>query len=200
MSQVPAPIRAVCVFCGSVAGRDPAHGENAAALGRTLAKSGLTLVYGGGGVGLMGIAARAALAEGGRVVGVIPRFLQVPELAMAEADLFPVASMHERKAEMFARGDGFVVLPGGIGTLEEATELLSWARLNLHRKPIVFLNTGGYWSPLFDLIAHTVGEGFTPAAFRGLWRAVERVEEVLPALRNMAVETARLGETPLDLI
>jgi hypothetical protein len=174
--------------------------ENAAALGRELAQAGVTLVYGGGGVGLMGCAARAALAAGGRVVGVIPRFLQTPELALAEAELVPVASMHERKAEMFARADAFAVLPGGVGTLEEVIELLSWARLNLHRKPVVFLNAAGYWTPLFDLIAHTIGEGFTPAAFGALWRGVERAEDVLPALRTMADDTARAGQAPLDLL
>lgn len=200
MSQTPFPMHAVCVFCGSTAGRDPTHAANAAALGRALAEAGVTLIYGGGGVGLMGVAARAALAGGGRVVGIIPEFLRTPELALAEAELLTVASMHERKAQMFARSDGFVVLPGGVGTLEEAIELLSWARLNLHRKPIVFLNAGGYWTPLFELIAHTMEAGFTPGGFRRLWRGVERVEEVLPALNAAAVEAARGGEAPLDPI
>lgn len=199
MSHALSSMNAVCVFCGSASGRDPRHAEDAAALGRALACAGVTLVYGGGGVGLMGVAARAALEAGGRVVGVIPRFLQTPELALAEAELVPVDTMHARKAEMFARADGFVVLPGGIGTLEEAVELLSWARLNLHRKPVVFLNAGGYWTPLFALIDHTIAEGFTPAAFRALWREVDRVEDVLPALA-MAAESVRAGEAPLDLI
>ena len=200
MNQAPSAIGAVCVFCGSASGRDPRHASDAAALGRALAEAGVTMVYGGGGVGLMGAAARAALSAGGRVIGVIPRFLQTPELALAEAELVTVASMHERKAEMFARADGFAVLPGGVGTLEEAVELLSWARLNLHRKPIVFLDVAGYWTPLFELIAHSVEEGFTPAAFRGLWRSVGRPQQVLPALQEMAVESARVGEAPLNLI
>lgn len=200
MSQTPSPMQAVCVFCGSAAGREPTHAANAAALGRALAEARVTLVYGGGGGGLMGVAARAALAAGGRVVGVIPEFLRTPELALAQAELVTVGSMHERKAEMFAHADAFVVLPGGVGTLEEVVELLSWARLNLHRKPIVFLNAGGYWTPLFELIAHTIDEGFTPQAFRSLWTRVERVEEVLPRLLAMAEEAARSGVAPLDLI
>ena len=188
------------VFCGSATGADPAHLVNAAALGRLVGRAGITLVYGGGGVGLMGACARAALAEGGRAVGVIPEFLMRPELALETAELVVVPSMHARKAEMFARADAFCVLPGGVGTLEEAVELLSWARLNLHRKPVVFLNAGGFWTPFFDLVAHTVREGFTPAEFEGLYRAVERVEDVVPTLRAMAAETVGCEPPPIALI
>jgi uncharacterized protein (TIGR00730 family) len=193
-------IASVCVFCGSSPGRDPLHMETARDLGRALAAGGRTLVYGGGGVGLMGACARAALDAGGRAVGVIPQFLCTPELALNEAELQVVGSMHERKAAMFERADAFAILPGGIGTLEEAIELLSWARMNLHRKPAVFLDTGGYWRPLFDLIDHTVAQGFTPGVFTALYRSVATVDEVLPALDAMARATAEAGETPIALI
>ena len=158
------------------------------------------LVYGGGGVGLMGACARAALEAGGRVLGVIPAFLRTPELALEDAELEVVASMHERKAAMFERADAFVILPGGVGTLEEAIELLSWARLNLHRKPVVFLDAGGYWRPLFALIDHTVAQGFTPRLFTALYRSVDRVDEVLPALDEMARATAESAPAPIALI
>ena len=194
------PIRSVCVFCGSAPGADPVHLDNARAFGRVLAGAGITLVYGGGGIGLMGACARAALDAGGRVLGIIPEFLFTPELALREAELEVVASMHERKATMFERADAMVVLPGGIGTLEEIIEILSWGRLNLHRKPVVFLDTGGYWRPLFALIDHTVAEGFTPQVFTALYRAVPEVADVLPELEAMARTTAEAGPSPIALV
>lgn len=199
MPPAPPALTAVCVFCGSASGADRVHLRNAKALGQALGEAGVGLVYGGGGIGLMGACARAALAAGGKVTGIIPEFLRTPELALEAAELITVTSMHQRKAEMFARADAFAVLPGGVGTMEEAVELLSWARLNLHRKPIVFLNAEGYWGPLFTLVDHTIDRGFTPAGFRDLWRAVERVEQVLPALQAMAVSATADGAA-LDLI
>jgi uncharacterized protein (TIGR00730 family) len=193
-------IRSVCVFCGSAPGRDHRRIDDARAFGRHVAEAGLTLVYGGGGVGLMGACARAALEGGGRVQGVIPAFLRTPELALEDAELEVVASMHERKAMMFERADAFAILPGGVGTLEEAIELLSWARLNLHRKPVVFLDADGYWRPLFALIEHTVAEAFTPQLFTALYRSVDRVEDVLPALEEMARVTAETEPAPIALI
>jgi uncharacterized protein (TIGR00730 family) len=193
-------IRSVCVFCGSAPGRDPGHLDDARAFGRLVAGAGLTLVYGGGGIGLMGACARAALEAGGRVLGVIPAFLRTPELALEDADLEVVATMHERKAVMFERADAFAILPGGVGTMEEVIELLSWARLNLHRKPVVFLDTEGYWGPLFAAIDHTVAEGFTPQVFTALYRGVATVEELIPAMRDMAQSTAERGPTPIALI
>jgi len=127
----------------------------------SLADEGLRLVYGGGGVGLMGACARAAHAGGGRVFGIIPDFLVARERAFDEVETRVVTSMHERKMIMFEQADGFVVLPGGIGTLEEIVELLSWRRLNLHAKPIVIYNPRDFWRPMFELYEHTIREGLT---------------------------------------
>src|SRR3954467_2716024 len=160
-------IASVGLFCGSSPGGDPQWTLAAAAFGEILAREGLRLVYGGGALGLMGACAKAVIAGGGQVLGVIPEFLRLPEVAYEAAELVVVASMHERKARMFAEADGFAVLPGGIGTLEEVIELLSWARLGLHRKPVVFLDLEGFWTPLLELLDHTIREGFAPAGFAG---------------------------------
>jgi uncharacterized protein (TIGR00730 family) len=173
----------VCVFCGSSSAVDPAYLHAAAALGRALADAGLALVYGGGGVGLMGACARAAHEAGGRVLGVIPDFLVGREHALETIEHVVVANMHERKMTMFERSDAFVALPGGVGTLEEVVELLSWRRLGLHAKPVVFHNPEGFWEPLFDLFQHTVDARFTPPEFMDAWTAVERIEDVVPALQ-----------------
>lgn len=182
---VPA-LDSVCVFCGSAEMADPAFLEAAAGFGRALAEAGLRLVYGGGGVGLMGACARAAREAGGRVLGVIPTFLVGRERALETVEHAVVSSMHERKMMMFERSDAFVVLPGGVGTLEEVVELLSWRRLELHAKPVVFYNPRDFWGPLFQLFRHTVEERLTPPEFMDCWRAVERVEDILPAVREMA--------------
>ena len=173
--------------------------QEAEDLGRALARAGVRLVYGGGAVGLMGVCARAALAEGGRVLGVIPGFLRLPELALETAELKVVGSMHERKAVMFGEAEAFVVLPGGVGTLEEVIEILSWARLGLHAKPVVFLGSNRFWAPFFDLIDHTVRQGFTPEAFTAAFRAVGRADEVLPALEAMAAAAGEQPAMPLTL-
>jgi len=182
MGQQPGRLSSVCVFCGSSDGADPRLLTNAAILGRELARADLRLVYGGGGVGLMGACARAAHEAGGEVLGVIPEFLRTREQALDLVETIVVASMHERKQIMFERSDAFVVLPGGIGTLEEIVELLSWRRLELHAKPVVFYSPEGFWRPLFDLFQHTVDQALTPAEFMNSWIAVERIEEVIPAL------------------
>jgi hypothetical protein len=197
--KVDMALSSVCVFCGSAFGGDPVYAEAARTVGRDLAAAGLTLVYGGGGVGLMGTVAREALARGGRVVGVIPRFLRQPEIVLGEAELVEVDSMHQRKQQMFERSDAFVVLPGGVGTLEEAIELLSWGRLNLHRKPVVFVDVRGYWRPLLELIDHTIAEGFTPAGFRDLYGLVEDPSAVVPYLQLQASIPGQPA-TPLALI
>jgi hypothetical protein len=178
----------VCVFCGSSDAAAPALLASAADLGRILAREGLGLIYGGGGVGLMGACAKAAHEAGGQVLGIIPHFLKERERRLDIVETVVVDSMHERKMMMFERADGFVVLPGGIGTLEEVVELLSWRRLDLHGKPVVFYNPGGFWEPLFALFQHTVDQNLTPPSFMASWASVDTVEAIVPALRRGAPE------------
>ena len=175
-------LKSACVFCGSSDAADPAFLTAAAALGKGPADAGIKLVYGGGGVGLMGAVARAAHMAGGEVLGVIPTFLVGKERALEMVEHIIVDNMHERKMLMFQRADSFVILPGGIGTLEEVVELLSWRRLDLHAKPVVFYNPRNFWAPLFALFQHTVDENLTPAEFMSAWISVETIDEVIPAL------------------
>jgi uncharacterized protein (TIGR00730 family) len=154
-------MKRLCVFCGSSAGARPAYGEAARALGATLARRRIGLVYGGGSVGLMGSLADAVLAESGEVIGVIPEPLASRELAHPQVgDMRVVGSMHERKAVMASLADGFIALPGGLGTLEETLEILTWSQLGIHRKPVGVLNIEGYYDALLRLLSHAVREGF----------------------------------------
>jgi uncharacterized protein (TIGR00730 family) len=167
----------VCVFCGSLRGMRPSFTEAARGLGAALAREGLGVVYGGGRVGLMGVVADAALAAGGRVVGVIPQPLATKELAHSGlTELHVVAGMHERKALMSQLSVGFATLPGGIGTLEEYFEILSWAALGLHHKPIGILNVDGYFDPLLAALEHGVKEGFIRAEQLAIVRVFDRPE------------------------
>ena len=198
MARATDRLDSVCVFCGSSESAAPAFLRAAADLGRALAAADLQMVYGGGGVGLMGACARAAHEAGGRVLGIIPDFLVGREQALETVEHVVVSNMHERKMMMFERSDAFLVLPGGIGTLEEVVELLSWRRLDLHAKPVVFYNPDGFWQPLFDLFQHTVDAHLTPAEFMDAWTAVDRIEDVVPALLDMATAStppkiARVG-------
>lgn len=181
-------LESACVFCGSSDDADPAFLAAATALGRRLAEARFKLVYGGGGVGLMGAVARAAHEVGGEVLGIIPTFLVGKERALEVVEHIIVDNMHERKMLMFQRSDSFVILPGGIGTLEEVVELLSWRRLDLHAKPVVFYNPRGFWEPLFKLFQHTVDEKLTPPEFMQAWVAVETVDEIVPALLGQGRE------------
>jgi uncharacterized protein (TIGR00730 family) len=174
----------VCVFCGSSNDADPAFLRAATELGQALAGAGLRLVYGGGGVGLMGACARAAHDAGGRVFGIIPDFLVGRERALETVETTVVTNMHQRKMLMFESSDAFVILPGGIGTLEEVVELLSWRRLDLHAKPVVFYNPRDFWRPLFELFQHTVDEKLTPDGFMESFESVEDVGAIIPALRR----------------
>jgi hypothetical protein len=183
MGSAPDALKSVCVFCGSSDAADPAYLRAAGELGRALAAADLRLVYGGGGVGLMGAVARAAHDAGGQVLGVIPHFLLGKERALDTVQTEVVTSMHERKQRFFEESDGFVILPGGIGTLEEVVELLSWRRLDLHAMPVVFYNPEDFWAPLFALFQHTVDAKLTPPEFMGAWTVVDRVEDIVPALR-----------------
>lgn len=162
-------IKQVCVFCGSSPGTDPVHIETARAMGRLLARRGLGLVFGGGHVGLMGAVADAALAEGGEVTGVIPRALELRELAHGGLTrLLVVGSMHERKARMAELSDAFVALPGGMGTLDELAEIVTWAQLGLHGKPCGLLDVRGYFQPLVAFFDRAEAEGFVRPEHRRL--------------------------------
>lgn len=160
-------MRSVCVFCGSAMGTDSKYAKVAAVLGRAIAARGLTLVYGGAHVGLMGVVADAALAAGGRVVGVIPTSLVNRELAHhGVQDLRVVASMHERKNLMAALSDVFIALPGGVGTLDELFEMLTWTQLHFHAKPCLLLDVGGYFDPLVEFVDRAVSHGFIQPSCR----------------------------------
>jgi uncharacterized protein (TIGR00730 family) len=172
----------VCLFCGSSNAADPRYTVAAAAFGEATARAGWRLVYGGGGVGLMGASARAAHAAGGRVLGVMPGFLRSRERLFDEVETLVVPSMHERKTIMYDQSDAFVVAPGGVGTLEEAIEVLSWKRLDLHGKPVIFLNLNGFWNALLAVMEHSIEEGMTPASFRDAWVVCDTVTE---AIRTM---------------
>lgn len=186
MSPRSSQLDSVCVYCGSSDAADPAFLADAAALGEAIAAAGLRLVYGGGGVGLMGACARAAHHAGGRVLGVIPDFLRGRERPLQDVETVVVDNMHQRKMMMFDKSDAFIVLPGGIGTLEEIIELLSWRRIDLHQKPSVFYSPGGFWDPLFLLFEHLIAAHLLAPEFNESWRAVDRIEDVLPAVFDMA--------------
>jgi len=186
MAAKSSKLDSVCVYCGSSDAADADFLNAAQALGQALAAAELRLVYGDGGVGLMGACARAANEAGGRVLGVIPDFLRGRERPLNDVETVVVHSMHERKMLMFDESNAFVVLPGGIGTLEEIIELLSWRRMGLHDKPVVFYSPREFWTPLFDLFDHTIRENLTPPEFNASWRAVERIEDVIPTLVDMA--------------
>lgn len=173
----------VCVYCGSASGNEPAFVEDAERFGRLLGQAGVGLVYGGARIGLMGAVARGVLAENGRVTGVIPDFLRHVEVELREVSEFIVTpNMHERKWTMFERADAFVALPGGIGTVEETIEMLTWAQLGRHKKPIVLVNLQNFWSPMVDLLDHVITSGFSHSNIRGMYCVVDRIEDVLPRI------------------
>ncbi|MFB0490842.1 uncharacterized protein (TIGR00730 family) [Methylobacterium sp. OAE515] len=184
-----APVRTVCVYCGSGFGRDPAFREAAELLGTALAEAGMRLVYGGGDVGLMGTVARAALDAGGHVTGIIPEFLQAREHMLADIqETVVVPDMHTRKRLMFERSDAFVTLPGGIGTLEELVEQLTWAQLGRHRKPVVLVSVAAFWSPLLALFEHMRGHGFIREGLDLSYLVAREAAEVVPMLREAGHE------------
>ncbi len=181
-SSLVRSIRSVCVYCGSSESTNPAYHDLATRFGAALAARGLRMVYGGGSIGLMGRCAKAAHAGGGEVLGVMPRFLERREIVLESVPHRMVETMHERKMIMFEESDAFVVLPGGIGTLEEAVETLSWRRLDLHKKPVVFLSEDDFWAPFFTLMQHTIAAKLTPESFNGAVAYVRSVEECFAAL------------------
>jgi len=190
-------IRSVCVYCGSAIGTDQRYRAAAADLGRNLAAAGIAMVFGGGHIGLMGVAADAALAGGGRVIGVIPAALRDRELAHGRVgELVVVDTMHNRKRVMAERSDAFAVLPGGIGTLDEFFEILTWRQLALHDKPIFLVDVAGYWQPLRTLLDHIVAHSF---AANLAPRLVEIVPDV-PTLMAALSRTIAASDTRSDLL
>ena len=178
-------ISSICLFCGSRSGSDPAFVAAGRRLGQFVLERGIRMIYGGGGIGLMGVVAETVLAGGGHVTGVIPEFLMKYEVGdPGVSELIVVEDMHERKRRMFEMADGFVVLPGGLGTLDEMIEIATWKQLQLHAKPIVVINVGGYWDPFEALINEVIAGGFAHAAINELFTVVDGIEGVFPALES----------------
>lgn len=178
-------MKSITVFCGSSYGNETMYEQQAALLGKTLAQKEITLVYGGASVGLMGAVANAALEAGGKVIGVIPRFLNSKEIAhIGLTELILVDSMHERKAKMSELCEGVITLPGGFGTMEELFEMLTWAQLGLHQKPIGLLNTGGYYDALNYLVKTMEEQGFLKPVYREMLLVNEDIEALLEQMKN----------------
>ena len=193
-------IRKICVYCGSGPGIDPAFVESARAFGAILAKNGVGLVFGGGSVGMMGAIAKSVLDHGGKVTGIIPEFLVAREHAMRGADnLIVTRDMHERKRKMFEMADAFVAMPGGIGTLEEVIEQMTWVQLGRHRKPILLANIKRFWEPLCALIDHRKTLEFIRADLNFDLLAADAVEDILPKLQKAAASVPR-EETEMPAI
>ncbi|HYE72411.1 MAG TPA: TIGR00730 family Rossman fold protein [Blastocatellia bacterium] len=178
-------LKRICVFCGSNSGARPIYTEIAQAMGRTIARRGIGLVYGGGRVGLMGVIADTVMAEGGEVIGIIPEALEAREVGHQNlSELRIVHSMHERKAMMAELSDAFIALPGGYGTFEEFCEVITWVQLGLHQKPCGLLNVAGYYSPLLALFDHAVAEGFVRSSHRSIVLEDEDPERMIALLEK----------------
>ena len=183
-----APLKSICVFCGARSGTNPAHTAAAVALGRAIAANGWRLVYGAGDVGLMGEVARAAQSAGAPTMGVIPVHLMDLEAGKRDLTQFVITQdMHERKKVMFMNCDAIVVLPGGAGSLDEFFEVLTWAQIGLHKKPIYLVNIDGYWQPLIALLDHIMAQGFAAATVRDLFAVVPDVASLTGALQDRLV-------------
>ncbi|MGX8831277.1 LOG family protein [Brucella abortus] len=179
-------IRSICVYCGSSTGQNPLYREAGLALGRSIAEHGIRLVYGGGTRGIMGAVAQGVMEAGGEVTGIIPTFLLDKEASFERtkelSELIIVDDMHERKHLMFQRSDAFVTLPGGIGTVEEIVEMMTWAQLGKHRKPMVFANINNFWQPMLALLDHMRAEGFIHTAHQVQPLIVDKAEDIVPAI------------------
>ncbi len=187
-------IRTICVYCGSSAGAEPLHHEAARKLGTIIGKAGLGLVYGGSNMGLMGMIAGAVAEAGGKVTGIIPDFLiNEKNTLKADHEQIVVPDMHTRKRLMFERADAFVALPGGIGTLEELVEQMTWVQLERHSKPVVLADIGGFWRPLLALFAHMREQGFIHSRFEVRYLVAEKIEDILPMIETAAAEAERRG-------
>src|SRR5262245_57027339 len=199
MSAIETPVRAVCVFCGSATGVRPEYAEAARQMGSALSRRRLDVVYGAGNIGLMGVLADAALAGGGRVVGVIPRSLVARELAHAGlSELHVVETMHERKALMADKSDAFAALPGGFGTADELFEILTWAQLGIHQKPVGLLNVAGCFAPLLAWMDRLVDDGLLKPAHRALPLVADDPGQLLERLRRHRPAPAAPKIAPSD--
>ena len=194
-------IRTVCVYCGSGPGTNPRFVEAAIALGKALAENDIRLVYGGGSLGLMGAVAKSTLDHGGKVTGIIPEFLATRERLNSEiSEVIITKTMHERKQIMFERSDAFVALPGGIGTLEELVEQMTWAQLGHHQRPIIIMDIGGFWTPLIELFQHMKSLGFIHSQHRFKYSVCEDVSDVLRLLRAEPEDGAAADDAePVDV-
>jgi uncharacterized protein (TIGR00730 family) len=176
----------ICVYCGANSGNDPIYAEAARTLGRTMAEAGIGLVYGGASVGMMGEIARTVLDAGGRVTGVIPSNLPVHEVPLSGVqEMIHVKTFHERKMLMFERSDAFVALPGGVGTLEELVEQITWVQLAHHHKPVVIANINKYWQPLLTLFTQMRKQSFIAASLDVTYHVAERAEDIVPLLEGL---------------
>jgi uncharacterized protein (TIGR00730 family) len=191
-------IASICVYCGSGAGNDPAFRDCARAFGHAMAEHGIGLVYGGGTIGLMGTIAEAVLDGGGHVTGIMPDFLKSREKLLDRVqETIIVPDMHSRKQLMFEKADAFVALPGGVGTLEELVEQMTWAQLGRHTKPILLLNINGFWKPLLVLLAHMREQGFIRPGLELNYLVAERIDEVIPMLRAATRRSGAAANTQL---
>ncbi len=187
-------VKRICVYCGSGKGHNPLYAEAANTLGRAMAAARIGLVYGGGSLGLMGEIARAVLGHGGHVSGIIPEFLSDKERMLRDVqDLTVTTSMHQRKQLMFEKSDAFVALPGGVGTLEELVEQLTWAQLGQHNKPIVLANIDRFWEPLLSLFEHMRSEAFIRTGLELPIKIVDQPEDIVPTVQRLAGEHERVA-------
>ena len=173
----------LCVFCGSRFGNDPAYEQTARELGAVMADKGIRLIYGGGGIGLMGVVANAVMENGGEVIGVIPQFLdEIEGGKLNVTKLIITNNMHERKNKMFELSDGFIILPGGLGTLDETFEIMTWKQLKVHSKPVIIVDVAGYWSELSALINALIFKGFADKGIKGMYHVVGNTAEAFAVL------------------
>lgn len=195
MQTMNTSVKKICVYCGSGPGRSPVYVEATRSLGEAMAEAGIGLVYGGGSLGLMGEIARTVLKNGGHVTGIIPEFLSTREKMLRDVqDLIVTRSMHERKQIMFEKSDAFVALPGGVGTLEELVEQLTWSQLGQHKKPIVLADIEGFWAPLLSLIDHMREEAFIRTGLEINLTTVTDPLDIIPTLQELVAKAAGLED------
>ncbi|MDA7946006.1 MAG: TIGR00730 family Rossman fold protein [Hyphomicrobiaceae bacterium] len=192
-------LKNICVYCGSGPGNNPAYADAARKLGKAMAEADIGLVYGGGSIGLMGEIARSVLDKGGYVTGIIPEFLSDREIMLTDVqELIVTHSMHERKQVMFERSDAFVALPGGVGTLEELVEQLTWSQLGQHKKPIILADVNNFWSPFLALIDHMRREAFVRSGLEVHLTAVKDPNDIIAVARSLAAKAAKTADGELS--